>query len=156
MKQTTTLSPVDRLELADLAHRYAAYADARRLDDVAALFTADGLLVLPDPPARLEPVIEHRGHAQVRAALTPLLGVPRTQHGILGAVVTAAAGPDVASGDIAGVAHHWFERDGQVVDRVWHLRYADTYRRTDAGWRIAERRLSIDAIETRPARQVRP
>jgi hypothetical protein len=35
-----TLSLADRLDLSDLAHRYAAYADARRFDDVAELFTA--------------------------------------------------------------------------------------------------------------------
>jgi hypothetical protein len=38
---------------------------------------------------------------------------------------------------------------------VWHLRYDDEYRRTDAGWRIARRALTINAIEARPVRRVR-
>jgi hypothetical protein len=38
---------------------------------------------------------------------------------------------------------------------VWHLLYDDQYQRTDADWRICSRALTIDAIEIRPARQVR-
>jgi hypothetical protein len=37
---------------------------------------------------------------------------------------------------------------------VWHLRYTDTYRLTDA-WRITRRELQIDSIETRPVRRWR-
>lgn len=155
MNPTTTLSLIDRLELSDLVHHYAAYVDSRRLDDVAVLFTASGLLILPDPPARLEPAIRHRGRTGVRAALAALGGITRTQHGILGEVFTASSSPDIASGYITGVAHHWIERNGQVTDQVWYLRYRDTYHRTSVGWRIAEREVVIDAIETRSARQVR-
>jgi hypothetical protein len=36
------------------------------------------------------------------------------------------------------------------------VRYDDEYVRTDAGWRFARRTLTINAIETRPMRQVRP
>jgi hypothetical protein len=36
------------------------------------------------------------------------------------------------------------------------LRYDDEYQRIDAEWRISSRALTIDAIETRPVRQVRP
>ena len=39
---------------------------------------------------------------------------------------------------------------------VWHLRYDDEYRLTDAGWRIGRRALTVNAIETRPARRLRP
>lgn len=155
MNRTATLSLIDRLELSDLVHHYAAYVDGRRLDDVAALFTATGLLTLPSPPEQLEPVIRHRGRTGVRAALTALEGITRTQHGILGEVFTAETSHDVASGFITGVAHHWVERNGQLTDQVWYLRYRDTYHRTGGGWRIAVRDVVIDAIETRSARQVR-
>ena len=40
-----SLSPGDRLEITHLAARYALAVDERRLDDVAALFTEDGVLV---------------------------------------------------------------------------------------------------------------
>ncbi|MBS9533112.1 hypothetical protein KIH27_05850 [Mycobacterium sp. M1] len=54
------------------------------------------------------------------------------------------------------MAHHWTERDGQIIDLIWYLRYADRYERTGTGWRFARRALTIDAIESRPARAVRP
>jgi len=38
---------------------------------------------------------------------------------------------------------------------VWHLRYDDDYQLTDAGWQIARRALTINAIETRPVRRLR-
>lgn len=147
------LSAASRLELSELVHRYAGYVDARRFDDVAELFTTDAELVLPDPPDHLEPCVRHHGHAGVRDAMSALAAVTRTQHGIVGELYTAAAG--VATGEITGVAHHWIEHDGKLTDHVWYLRYRDAYHRVGQGWRIAQRELTIDAIESRPARQVR-
>ena len=53
------------------------------------------------------------------------------------------------------MAHHWIGDGDRVTDLIWYLRYTDEYRRTDRGWRIAVRALTIDAIETASARQVR-
>ncbi|WP_272930264.1 hypothetical protein [Mycobacterium intracellulare] len=39
---------------------------------------------------------------------------------------------------------------------VWHLRYDDAYELTAAGWRIARRALTINALETRPVRRLLP
>ncbi|BBX20996.1 hypothetical protein MTER_04070 [Mycolicibacter terrae] len=153
------LSAADQLELSGLVHRYAGYVDARRFDEVAELFTADAELILPKPPEHLEPCVRHNGHAGVLAALSALSTVTRTQHGIVGEFYTGAhigeASREVASGAITGVAHHWVDSGGQITDHIWYLRYSDVYRRGGQGWRIAVRTLSIDAIETRPARQVR-
>lgn len=149
-----TLTAAEQLELSGLVHRYAAHVDARRFDELAELFAADAELMLPDPPGRLEPCVRHQGQAGVREAMSALAGVIRTQHGILGEIYTGAG--DTATGEITGVAHHWVEHDGRLTDHVWHLRYRDTYRRTAQGWRIAVRALTIDAIESRPTRQVRP
>lgn len=150
-----TLSATDRLELSDLVHRYAAFVDARRLDDVAALFTTSAELMLPNPPKALGPSVRHHGTAGVRAALGSLGGVVRTHHAIVGEVYTTAAAGTAASGSIAGVAHHWIDNGERITDVVWYLHYADEYRRTDGGWRFARRALDIDAIENRSARQVR-
>ncbi|WP_067976272.1 nuclear transport factor 2 family protein [Mycolicibacter icosiumassiliensis] len=150
------LSATDRLELSYLVHRYAGYVDARRFDEVAELFTADAELVLPDPPDHLEPCVRHRGHAGVRDAMSALAAVTRTQHGIVGEIYTSATPGDVATGEINGVAHHWIEHDGRLTDHIWYLRYRDAYHRVGQSWRIAQRALTIDAIESRPARQVRP
>ena len=76
------------------------------------------------------------------------------RHFIVGEVYTAAT-PDAAAGRIACVAHHWTGTDEKITDVVWHLRYADDYQRTDAGWRFTHRVLTIDAIETRPVRRLR-
>lgn len=149
------LSTASRLELSELVHRYARDVDARRFDAVAELFTAEAELVLPDPPDHLEPYVHHHGHAGVRNAMSALDAVTRTQHGIVGEVYTASTSADVATGEITGVAHHWLEHDGKLTDHVWYLRYRDAYHRVGRGWRIAQRALTIDAIESRPARQVR-
>lgn len=152
---TSSLSAADQLELSGLVHRYAGYVDARRFEAVAELFTADAELVLPDPPDHLEPCVRHRGHAGVRDAMSALGAVRRTHHGIVGEIYTGHAPGDVATGEITGVAHHWVDGGGKFTDHVWYLRYSDTYHRVEQGWRIAVRALSIDAIESRPARQVR-
>jgi 3-phenylpropionate/cinnamic acid dioxygenase small subunit len=151
-----TLEWTDRAALTDLVHRYAAYVDDRQFDSVAALFTVAGELAVPDPPAALTPVGEHRGRDAVRAAVGAVASVTRTQHAIVGEVYDEAAGPGTARGRVACVAHHFSERADEIVDVVWHLRYDDTYELTDAGWRIARRALTINAIETRPVRRLLP
>ncbi|ORW11309.1 hypothetical protein AWC16_11275 [Mycolicibacter longobardus] len=150
------LSVASQLELSELVHRYAGYVDARRFDELAELFTADAELVLPNPPDHLEPCVRHRGHAGVRDAMSALSAVTRTHHGIVGEFYTGQASGDVATGAVTGVAHHWVDSGGKFIDHVWYLRYSDTYRRVEQAWRIAVRELSIDAIESRPAWQVRP
>ena len=139
-----------RSELSDLVHRYAAYVDARRWDDVAALFTEDAVLVVPEPPRTLEPAVSR----DVREAMSALEGTLRTVHEVLGEVYDET--PDGARGVVRGVAHHLVERDGGAVDLTWRLRYDDAYRRTPAGWRFARRALTIDVVEVRPVQKVRP
>jgi hypothetical protein len=150
-----TLRLADRLAVADLVHVYAAAADDRRLEDVIDLFTETAELRLPDPPRELNPVIVRRGRDGVREALGVLREVDRTEHAIVGEVYAAGPGPDHALGRIACIAHHWTRSGEQVADLVWHLRYDDEYLRTPAGWRIHGRKLTINAIETRPVRRLR-
>jgi hypothetical protein len=149
-----TLSGRDRAALTDLVHRYAAYVDDRRFDAVADLFTEEAELTLPDPPATLEPVHRHRGHPAISAAISAVAAVIRTEHAIVGEVYDASR-PDVAHGRVTCIAHHWSQDAAQLTDVVWHLRYDDEYRLTDAGWRTARRALTINAIETRPVRRLR-
>ncbi|MEU8799303.1 nuclear transport factor 2 family protein [Spirillospora sp. NPDC048819] len=145
-----TLSTGDRVGLSDLVARYALYADRRDLPALAGLFTGDGVLVLPDPPSSLAPARTFTGRDEIIAALSPLNDVPLTSHEIVGQVF------DGVTGHIACVAHHLTERDdGKPSDLIWHLRYADTYRRSDGAWRFARRELQIDFIETRPVRRWR-
>jgi hypothetical protein len=149
------LGATDRVALTDLVHRYAAGVDDRQFDSVTALFTDTAELMLPEPPAALDPVHRHCGHAAIRTAIAAVAATIRTEHAIVGEVFDAGLQPDSARGRIACVAHHWSQYGDQLTDVVWHLRCDDEYRRTDAGWRIAHRVLTINAIETRPVRRLR-
>jgi ketosteroid isomerase-like protein len=149
------LGATDRAALTELVHRYAAGVDDRQFDSVTALFTDSAELMLPESPAALDPVRRHCGHAAIRTAIAAVAATIRTEHAIVGEVFDVGAQPDSARGRIACVAHHWDRHGDQLTDVVWHLRYDDEYLRTDAGWRIAHRTLTINAIETRPVRRVR-
>jgi hypothetical protein len=151
-----TLSVDDRMALGDLVHRYAANVDDRQFDSVATLFTETAELVVPEPPAVLGPVRSHRGQEAIAAAVAAVAAVSRTEHAIVGEVYDEAPGPGTASGRVACIAHHWSQRGDEVVDVVWHLRYDDDYQLTDGGWRISRRALTINAIESRPARRLLP
>lgn len=150
-----TLAASDRPALSDLVHRYAGSVDDRDFSAAAQLFTATAELTVPDPPTMLDPVHRHHGHDAIRAAVSAVAAVPRTEHAIVGEVYDACPRPGSARGRIACVAHHWTQRGEQVRDLVWHLRYDDEYQLTDAGWRIHRRALTINAIETRPVRRIR-
>jgi SnoaL-like domain len=149
------LTATELAALTDLVHRYAAGVDDRQFDDVTELFTETAELMSPEPPATLDPVHQHCGHAAIRTAIEAVSATIRTEHAIVGEVYDAGPQPDSALGRIACVAHHWTQHGDQLTDAVWHLRYDDEYLRTDAGWRFARRTLTINAIETRPMRQVR-
>jgi hypothetical protein len=150
------LNTSDRLALTDLVHLYASAVDDRRFDDVVELFTETAELRLPDPPRSLESVRHHHGRDGVRAAMATLAAVTRTEHAIVGEVYAAGEDPNYALGRITCVAHHWTTSEAQITDVVWHLRYDDEYLRTRSGWRIHGRALTINAIETRPVRRLRP
>jgi len=149
------LDAIDRAALSDVVHRYAAYTDERQFDSVTELFTETAELILPEPPATLDPVHRHCGHAAIRAAIEAVTATIRTEHAIVGEVYDIGPQPDTARGRIACVAHHWSQHGDQLTDVAWHVRYDDEYQSTDAGWRIAHRALTINAIETRPVRRVR-
>lgn len=152
-----TLSADDRAALSDLVCRYAAGVDDRRFGSVTDLFTPDAELILPDPPASLAPVHRWHGRVEISAAVAAVGSTIRTQHAIVGEVYDAEDRAGVARGRIACVAHHWVRHGDQTREVTWHVRYDDEYQRT-AGtqWLIRRRALTIDAIDTRPIRQVRP
>lgn len=139
---TDTLSDVDRRELTDLAHRYAAGVDDRRLSDVAALFCPDGVLVTPG--GRSTPPAHHTGREAVLAALSQVERIPVTFHAVVGTTLDPVSS-DEAAGRVACVAHHVTAGGPDEGDRdeVWHVVYRDHYRRTPEGWRFARRELQL-------------
>jgi uncharacterized protein (TIGR02246 family) len=127
-------------ELLDLVHRYATYADARRLDDLAALFTEDGTLVTPGGA--------FEGRDAIRAHLGVLERIERTIHLITTTEFTVA-GDATAAGLIAAEAHH-INGDS---DHVWTLRYLDTYSSSSAAprsWRFERREIDLISTADRP------
>lgn len=149
------LSADTRIALSDLVHRYASNVDDRQFVSVAALFTTTAVLTVPEPPNALGPVHVHTGREAIAAAVAAVTAVARTEHAIVGEVYDEAGAPGAARGRIACIAHHWDQRGNEFADVVWHLRYDDEYELTDC-WRISRRALTINAIETRAARRVRP
>jgi hypothetical protein len=149
------VNPADRLGLSELVHRYAAGVDDRDIDSVIELLSPEAELVLPNPPDVLTPVHAHRGVVAIRTALEAVATVGRTHHGIDSEIYRDSSESDVAHGRIGGTAHHWSRQHDTITDLVWYLRYDDDYRRTDSGWLLTRRALTIDAIETRPARRLR-
>ncbi len=149
------MNAADRILLSALVHRYAAGVDDRDIDGVVELLSPEAELVLPNPPDVLTPVQAHHGHDEIRVALTAVSAVGRTHHSIDSEVYRGGAERDVAHGRIGGTAHHWSRHHDAITDLVWYLRYDDDYRRTESGWLLTRRALTIDAIETRPARRMR-
>jgi ketosteroid isomerase-like protein len=144
-----------RLDLSALVHRYAAGVDDRDIDAVVELLSPEAELVLPNPPDVLTPVHAHRGADAIRAALEAVATVGRTHHSIDSEVYRGGAERDLAHGRIGGTAHHWSRQRDTITDLMWYLRYDDDYRRTESGWLLTRRALTIDAIETRLARRLR-
>ncbi|OPG03576.1 nuclear transport factor 2 family protein [Microbispora sp. GKU 823] len=149
------VTAADAAALTDLVAQYALYADERDFAHLTGLFTEDGVLVLPDPPRALGPVLARTGHEEIAAAMTALESLTMTFHALAGQVFEPGPEPGTATGAVACVAHHLSVRDGAPSDLVWHLRYADTYRRHNGAWRITRREVRIEWIETRPVRRVR-
>lgn len=142
LRPMTSLSPADHLALADLVHRYAAGVDDRDLDAVVALFTSDATMTAPVDPGRSPGTATHDSLDAITTALGAVHRLPVTVHAVVGTVFDAVS-PDEATGRVACVAHHAFERDGGGRDDTWHVVYRDRYRRTDAGWRFASRVLEV-------------
>ena|SRR5690348_6451689 len=135
--------------MRELAHRYAAAVDDRDFAAVAALFAADGVLAVPQPPKELDPVTEYVGPAGVLQAMAALSGIQKTFHAVVGEMY------DGTRGRIACTAHHFVERGGSITDHVWHVRYLDDYVETPGGWRFARREVHVDAVESRGVETLR-
>lgn len=135
---------LDRLALRELVDAYALAADTADGDAVAALFTADGQLVLHLDPSDPQATVVRRGRAEIAAAIGGLRDYERTHHTVssTGAEVTG----DHATGTTRCAAHH--VRGGQ--DRALFLRYDDEFRRLDRRWLFARRVLWTEWSATVP------
>lgn len=151
---TDPLSNAQRLDLAELAVTYAVAVDERDWDRLGSLFTAEAVLVSPDPPRALMPVQEASGRDAIVAAVRQLDGFARTVHHVTGSVWKRGEG-DLALGRTTAVAHH-VEDAEPTRSFVWHLIYSDRARWAASGWLFERRELTVAMIETRPIARVLP
>ena len=135
-------------ELRRLVEAYAQRADAADGDGVAALFTADGVLEVFGTPGSDAPTGVRAGTEEIARAIDTLSRYRTTMHVVASA--TAEVTGDEATGETRCMAHHVSGDDGELTDRVMSIRYADRYRRTPAGWRIARREVHVLLVDDRP------
>jgi 3-hydroxyacyl-CoA dehydrogenase/3-phenylpropionate/cinnamic acid dioxygenase small subunit len=121
----------DRLELTRLLYRYCAMLDSMELDLVPELFTPD-CSVSYGPDERMQ----SHGADDLASSLRRLGRFARTSHH-LSNVELDFDGPDAARGRSYVLAWHQHP-DGRM--QTLYAEYHDRFVRTDAGWRIAERR----------------
>lgn len=146
------MSLEDREALRQLAYDYAACVDRCDADGLLALFTPDGLVGASDPavPAFVGAAGLRQMIAQVDAMFV------KTMHNVFNHTFERIDG-DAASGETTCVASHVLD-DGEggwkVLDMA--LRYANRYARFDGAWRFAERRLTVEWVETRPVERFDP
>ncbi|HEX3981931.1 MAG TPA: nuclear transport factor 2 family protein [Acidimicrobiales bacterium] len=146
----------DEDELRALSTAYADAADARDGAAMAALFVADGSLVVPDYPVDLRPVVTRQGHEALERIPEVLRRYHRTFH-LVGGTRYEVDG-DRATGEVQCVAHHvtatdqpgGTEPDRVGTDTVWFIRYRDQYRRSGPTWRIVRRELHLQWVEEHP------
>lgn len=133
----------DRLELRDLAYRYARAADRRDYEAFRSIFTEDGRVAgFPDPSTDHAPLYEMIGHDQICGGMQGLERYSTTFHTVHNQLVEIDG--DAAHGETYCIAHHLYDQDGVQMNYTMFIRYQDRYQRTADGWRIRERLLFLD------------
>jgi len=130
----------DRVEVEALRGEFTDAAMMRDYDRVAALFTPDGALRMPDVPAELQGWDEIRAWGELVPDRLEFF-VQTTHPGVI-----RLAG-DTATG--RAYMHEVIRlRDGRSV--LNYAIYHDRYRRTPDGWRFTERVYEIRYLDTTP------
>jgi ketosteroid isomerase-like protein len=140
------LSTQDRAALDALVAAYAAAVDARDWVALGDLFTDDAALVTPDPPRSLQPVVGSRGRAAIVALVAKVADFVSTSH-VVASSEWEASGSG-AFGRTTGEAHHHVDGP-EPHSWIWDVEYRDRCVRTEQGWRLAVRTLTVLRIEKR-------
>ena len=140
---TTRDPPRDRVAIDALRAEFTDAVMVHDFDRLASLFTVDGAVRMPDVPAEAE------GRPAVRAAVERMQGLWEffVQVSTPGAVVPDPDDPDAASG------RTFLEELGRLRDGTSHRNhgvYHDRYRRTEDGWRFAERVYELRYVDETP------
>jgi ketosteroid isomerase-like protein len=142
----------DDAEIRALGDRYAAAVDERDVAGLLAIFAPDATLARR-PGDDGEPGFELTGHDALSGIIRRLIRDYRGTSHVLGERHYDIDGA-TAAGEIHCTAHHLREEPGgDLIDRVLHLRYRDTYARVDGTWWITRRELLVDRTEELPAEE---
>ncbi|HEX7133331.1 MAG TPA: nuclear transport factor 2 family protein [Iamia sp.] len=141
-------------ELFALSVIYATAADGRDPAAFLGAFTDDARLRVSAPGAPGRIVRTYSGAGELAQVPVRLGRYQRTSH-VVGPADLRVDGRG-ATGEVHCVAHHVEQGPTGWTDKVMTIRYADVYRLTEAGWRIAERTVQVDGTETRPAAAPEP
>jgi uncharacterized protein (TIGR02246 family) len=131
----------DERALLQLAYRYARAVDRRQPDELAALFTLDGLILRAGMPP-------WQGREAIRGIPARLERLfQSTLHAVHNQIVTVRG--DEARGETYSVAYHLgHPKEGKQVRLDWGIRYQDSFTRVDGSWLFSRRELIIDWTET--------
>jgi hypothetical protein len=139
----TAVSDADAAQIADLVEQYGIAFDTADRELILGCFSDDahlnylngGKIVTGIEAIRREMFHFDPGWQPLAQAGRMLFSDHRFR------VDRLAGGPDGdVYGRVSGVVHLVTERDGQTTLAIRGVRYTDRYTRTEAGWRIAERR----------------
>lgn len=145
MSETSLIHEQDRLEIRDLAFRYARAADRRDYAEFATLFTPDGTVSGHNgDPASSPALYEMEGIEVIQQGMRGLEKYETTFHLVANQLLWPET-PDRVRGETYCTAHHLETRDDGVrTDYTMFIRYQDRFVRTAEGWRFSERRLWVD------------
>jgi hypothetical protein len=145
----TPSEQADRLAIRELIDSYAHCADRRDAEGQKALFTRDTRFVVYMDGQNSEPTQVLDGRETLTPVFDDLNRYQATMH--FNGQSTVTIDGERASGESYCIAHHLATSDGQPTVMLAHIRYEDTFTKTDGAWLFAQRDLYVDWIETRPS-----
>ncbi len=138
---------VSHAELETLYRRYAAAVDRRDREALLSVFTPDASMLVERPgrePGTLT------GHGEIKRVIDIVARWPRTAHVVAQGLYVVDG--DSAVGETYCTANHFRGGETDGRNHVMHIRYLDQYSLDGEGqWRIAHRRVVVDATEDRTA-----
>lgn len=146
------MSAAEREALRQLAWDYASCVDRCDAEGLVALFAPDGLVGSSDPS-----VAAFAGEAGLRQMIAQVdAAFVKTMHNVFNHTFSEI-GVNTARGETTCIAGHVIDAGAEgwkLLDMA--LRYANRYARVGGAWRFAERRLTVEWVETRPIERFDP
>ena len=129
-------------DVHDLAFRYAQAVDRRDAGKLLSVFTADGAVM-----GYGENPISFRGEAGLRDMTDKLSAFRMTMHNVFNQTFEMDSDGKL-TGETYCIASHILPGESwRVMDMA--IRYHNSYRQENGGWRFFERRLEVLWVETR-------